>query len=143
MSFLGTLLSQQFPFCFLFFSALFLLLCQFNCELIHETTKKSGSLKMVEQESLPNYCCCCLVVRLCPTLCNPMAGALQASLFIGFPGQKYWIGLSFPPPGGLSDPGIEPMSPALAGGFFTSVPTRKPLSNYSRGQMQPSACFCK
>ena len=53
------------------FSALFLLLCQFNCELIHETRKKNGCLKMVEQESLPNYCCC-LVVKFCPTLCNPM-----------------------------------------------------------------------
>ena len=28
-----------------------------------------------------------------------------------------WV--AFPPPGDLSDPGIEPMSPALAGGFFT------------------------
>ena len=27
----------------------------------------------------------------------------------------------------LPDPGIEPRSPALAGGFFTSEPARKPL----------------
>ena len=27
--------------------------------------------------------------------------------------QEYWSGLSFPPPGDLPDPGIEPGSPAL------------------------------
>ena len=36
--------------------------------------------------------------------------------------QEYWSGLPFPPPGDLPYPGIEPMSPALAGRFFTSVP---------------------
>jgi len=39
----------------------------------------------------------------------------------GFSRQKYWSGLPCPPPGDLSDPGIEPVSlvpPALAGGFF-------------------------
>ena len=42
--------------------------------------------------------------------------------------QDYWsIGLPFPTPGDL-DPGVEPVSlasPALAGGFFTLVPTWK------------------
>ena len=32
--------------------------------------------------------------------------------------QEYWSGLSFPPLGTLSDPGIEPTSPALASRFF-------------------------
>ena len=40
--------------------------------------------------------------------------------------QEYWSGLSFPPPGDLSDPRIEPMSPALAGGFFDAEPPGKP-----------------
>ena len=35
--------------------------------------------------------------------------------------QEYWSGLSFPPPGDLPDPGIEPASPALASGFFTTA----------------------
>ena len=42
-----------------------------------------------------------------------------------FSRQKYQSGLPFPNPGDLSDPGIEAvslMSPALAGGFFTTVP---------------------
>ena len=39
--------------------------------------------------------------------------------------QVYWSGLSCSPPGGLLDPEIEPVSPAspaIAGGFFTTVP---------------------
>ena len=50
--------------------------------------------------------------------------ALQAPLPMGFPRKEYWSRLSFPPPGGLPDPGIELASlefPALAGGFFTTV----------------------
>ena len=48
--------------------------------------------------------------------------ALQAPLSMGFSRQEYWRGLPGPPPGDLSDPGIEPaslMSPSLAGRFFT------------------------
>ena len=41
---------------------------------------------------------------------------------MGFPWQEDWSGLLFPPPGNLSDPGIGPKSPALAGGFLTIVP---------------------
>ena len=44
---------------------------------------------------------------------------------MGFPGQEYWNGVSFPSLGDLPDPGIEPTSltsPALAGGFFTTGP---------------------
>ena len=55
--------------------------------------------------------------------------AHQAPLSMGFPRQEYWGGLPFPSPGDLPDPGIKPrspMSPALAGGFFTSEPPREP-----------------
>ena len=43
-----------------------------------------------------------------------------------FSRQEYWSGSPFPSPGDLPDPGIEPMSPALAGGFFASEPPGKP-----------------
>ena len=33
--------------------------------------------------------------------------------------------VAIPMPGSLSTPGIEPMSPALAGGFFTTAPLGK------------------
>ena len=36
--------------------------------------------------------------------------------------QESWSGLPFPSPRGLPDPGAEPVSPALAGRFFTIVP---------------------
>ena len=47
---------------------------------------------------------------------------------MGFPRQEHWSGLLCPPPGALSHLGIEPsslMSPALAGGFFTTSITRE------------------
>ena len=44
-----------------------------------------------------------------------------------FSRQEYWSGLSFPSPEDLPDPGMEPASPALAGGFFTTEPPGKPL----------------
>ena len=47
---------------------------------------------------------------------------------MGFSSQEYWRGLPFSSPGDLPDPGIEPMSPALAGGFLTIKPLGKPES---------------
>ena len=47
--------------------------------------------------------------------------ACQAPLSMGFPEQEYWIGLPFPFPRDLPDPGINFRSPALAGGFFVFV----------------------
>ena len=49
---------------------------------------------------------------------TPWTVARQAPLSLGFPRQEYWIGLTFPSPGGLPNPGIEASCPALAGGFF-------------------------
>ena len=45
---------------------------------------------------------------------------------MGFSRQEYQSRLPFPFPGDLSDPSIEPMSPVLAGGFFTTAPPGKP-----------------
>ena len=50
----------------------------------------------------------------------------QAPLSMGFPRQEYWSGLPFPSSGDLPDPRIEPISPALAGGFFNTEPPGKP-----------------
>ena len=36
-------------------------------------------------------------------------------------------GLPFPSPGDLPDPGIKPVSPALAGGVFTAEPSGKSM----------------
>ena len=50
---------------------------------------------------------------------NPWIVAHQAPLSMGFPWQEYWSGMPFPSPGDLPGLGIEPASPAMAGGFFT------------------------
>ena len=69
-------------------------------------------------------CCYCLVAKSCAT---PWAVAGQAPLSIGFPREEYWSGLPFPSPGDLPNPAIEPVSPALGGGFFTTELPGKPL----------------
>ena len=61
-------------------------------------------------------------------LVTPWTVALQAPLSMGLSREEYWSGLPFSPPGDLPNPGIEPtspMSPALAGGFFTIRATRE------------------
>ena len=62
----------------------------------------------------------CLTLELSRTIAH------QAPLSMGFPRQEYWRGLPFPSPGDLPDPGIEPVFPALASGFFTTGPPGKP-----------------
>ena len=53
----------------------------------------------------------------CSSLVSPVHGISQARILERVP---------FPPPGHLPDPGIECMSPALAGGFITSELPGKP-----------------
>ena len=62
-------------------------------------------------------------VRLLATLWTV---AHQASLPMWFSRQEYWSGLPCSPPKDLPNPGTKPaslMSPALAGGFFTTSVT--------------------
>ena len=85
---------------------------------------------------------------------SPWTAALQAPLSMGFSRQEYWSGLPFPSPGGFPHPGIQPKSPALAGGFLTTKPPGKPialsmvLSNWSwstrelKSGLEASGCPC-
>ena len=73
------------------------------------TTRKSMKVKV---KSLNR-------VRLFGT---PWTVAYTAPLSMGFSRQEYWSGLPFLSPEDLPDPGIEPMSPELAGGFFPPEP---------------------
>ena len=76
--------------------------------------------------------------RLCMRVCLPSPYscvwlfvtlwviARQSPLSMGFSRQEYWSGLPWPPLGALPDSGIKPaspVSPALAGGFFTTSAT--------------------
>ena len=56
---------------------------------------------------------------------TPWTVASQALLSMGFSRQEYWSGLSFPSPGDLHNPGIEPVSLALSGRFSTTEPAGK------------------
>ena len=71
-----------------------------------------------------------LLVRVCAQSClTPWTVAQQAPLSMEFSRQECWSGLLFPSPGYLPQPGIKPMSPvspALAGKSFTTVPPGKP-----------------
>ena len=82
-------------------------------------------------------CACMLSPFSCVWLCATLwTTACQALLSKGFSRQDYWSGLPCPPPGNRSDPGIKPvslMTPALAGGFFTTSATWEALIHL-RGQ---------
>ena len=67
----------------------------------------------------------CAVTKSCLTLYDHIV-AHQAPLTMGFSRQAYWSGLPFPPPGDLPDPGIKPVSPAVADRFFPTEPLGKP-----------------
>ena len=53
---------------------------------------------------------------------TPWTVAYQAPPSMGFSRQEYWSGLTFPSPGDLSDPGIEPGYPAFQADALTSEP---------------------
>ena len=57
---------------------------------------------------------------------------------MGFTRQEYWSGLPFPPSRDIPDPEIEPappVSPALAGRFFTTEPPGKPPGDLKQIKM--------
>ena len=72
-------------------------------------------------------CMCAKSLQSCPTLCNPMdCSLLGSSVHRILQAKNTGAVCLLPPPGDLPDPGTEPlslMSPALAGGFFTTSTT--------------------
>ena len=61
--------------------------------------------------------CVCVCARVsCSVVSDslqpPQTVARQASLFMEFSRQEYWVGLPFLSPKELPNPGIEPWSPA-------------------------------
>ena len=82
---------------------------------------------------------------------TPWTVAHQAPPSMGFSRQEYWSGLSFPSPGDLPKPGIEPGSPTLQADYHLShrdyVYTHLNLLNWQRTsekkQREPNAkCLC-
>ena len=70
--------------------------------------------------------CVCVLTQSFQLFVTPWTAACQAPLSLGFSRQEYWSGLLCSPPGDIPDPGIELMSPALAGRFFKTEPPGKP-----------------
>ena len=65
---------------------------------------------------------------------TPWTVAYQAHPSVGFSRQEYWSGLPFPSQGDLSNPGIEPRSPAMQADALPSKPPAKPTSSFQSVQ---------
>ena len=99
-------------------------------ELINRTLGLPGSPMI---KTLCFHCrgCCFVVQSLnkesCPTLCNPMDCGPPDSSVHGISQARILVRL-FPSPGHLSDPGVEPMSPASAAAFLSWVTKKAPTA---------------
>ena len=98
------------------------------------------------------FVCVCVCVRAhtCSLshfrlFATPWTASCMAPLSMGFSRQEYWNGLPFPSPEDLLYPGIiplSPMSPALAGRFFTTEPPGKPnIVEYVRQSQFPNSSY--
>ena len=120
--------------------------CPFLLQGIFPTRRSNPPLPHLQADSLPlrhqgsPFDGAPVCVLSCPTLgdlmdCTPPGssahGISQATMLAGWP---------FPTPGTLSNPGSGPVSPALAGGFYATMPAGSPsdgmllllLSRFSR-----------
>ena len=72
----------------------------------------------------------------CPTVCDPMDytvhGILQARIL------EYWSGSSFPSPGDLPNPGMEPRSSALQANSLPAEPPEKTSGHSEEVQLEKS-----
>ena len=101
---------------------------------VHGVAKSRTRMSDWTELYLTEPLCCTAVINIVNQLClhvhalshiwffsTPWTVAHRAPLFMEFSRQEYWCKLSFPSPGDLPNPEIEPMSllpPALAGRFF-------------------------
>ena len=69
-----------------------------------------------------------MCAQSCLMLCDPRDCSPPGSSAHGILQARTLEWLPFPPPGDLPNPGMKPMSPALAGEFFTTEPPGKPFT---------------
>ena len=81
----------------------------------------------------------CMHAQSLQLFVTPWTLVCQAPLFMEFPRQEYWSGLPFPSPEDFPDPGIKPISPALAGRFSTAEPWGRPQWRSHWGKVTESA----
>ena len=82
------------------------------------------------------YCFISLLCMLSHFSCVQLFATLwtivcQTPLSMGFPRQEYWSGLSFPSPGDLLKPGIEPTSPSWQVDSLPLSPKGSPKVGFS------------
>ena len=105
-------------------------------------TKVQGSTEALSSACLRsfNLGAACMQLQSYLTLFDPMDCSPPAPWSVEFSRQEYWSGLPFPSPGELPHPGTEPaslLSPALAGGFFTTRATRRPDKHLKQWLLNP------
>ena len=92
--------------------------------------------------SLSNNSVTVKVIQSCPTVCNPMEytvlGILQARIleWVPFSRRRSLLQETFPSPGDLPNPGIEPRSPKLQADSLPAEPQGKP-KNTTVGSLSP------
>ena len=74
-------------------------------------------------------------LQSCPTLCDPIDGSPPGSPIPGLLQARTLEQVAILFSRDLPNPGIEPMSPALAGGFFTTEPSGKPSMHVYSAQI--------
>ena len=71
------------------------------------------------------YMKCAKLLQSCLTLCDPRDYSLPGFSVHGILQARILEWVAFSSSRDLPDPGIEPVSPALAGSFFTTEPSLK------------------
>ena len=89
-----------------------------------ELSKKDLYFQNIPPFSNSAGCLYVLVTQSCLTLCYPMDCSPPGSSVHGIYQARIWVGLPFPSPGDLLNPGTEPRSPALQADALTSAPPR-------------------
>ena len=92
--------------------------------------KRTRGVRNLDKDVQWRTCCAHLCTHAHASMSDsetPRTVAHLAPQSMGFPRQGYWSGLSFPTPGDIPDPGfkVSLVSPALAGGSFTTQPPGK------------------
>ena len=98
----------------------------FGSNMLHSTLHKT-------EETRTSHVCVHNVTSVMSDSARLWTIALQAPLSMGFSRQEYSSGLPCPAAGDLPDPETEPespVSPALAGRLFTTVPPGKPHASH-------------
>ena len=81
-----------------------------------------------------DHACLCVCSVVSDSLWPLWTVACQVPLSVEFSRQEYWSGLSFPFPGDLPDPGIEPVPPALQADSLRLSRLGSPMQTRANGK---------